>query len=78
MQICLAFGAFLTVLASLCMTIGVCFFFGLEFTGGREFGKQVPIQIIPRFYHGMLVFRSNYHCLKCKFCLKSKFMIPIF
>lgn len=37
----MAFSAALTVLASLSMTIGICFFFGLEFTGGKERGKQV-------------------------------------
>lgn len=37
----MALSAVLTVLATLCMTIGICFFFGLEFTGGKQREKQV-------------------------------------
>lgn len=36
----MALSVVLTVLASLSMTIGICFFFGLEFSG-KERGKQV-------------------------------------
>lgn len=37
----MALSAVLTVLATLCMTIGICFFFGLEFTGGKQRETQV-------------------------------------
>ncbi|XP_065216116.1 sterol regulatory element-binding protein cleavage-activating protein [Planococcus citri] len=39
-KMCMAFSVVLTVLASLSVTIGICFFFGLEFSG-KERGKQV-------------------------------------
>ena len=84
----MAFSSVMTVLASLCMTIGICFFFGLEFTGGKERSRVVSSKYEYRCYHTILlvIFSSplivlflcsiNWRILTSSLELRFSYLIP--